>query len=159
ELVEGSTGDCTMKSIRAALLALLASAGPGWAAGPASALVEASTNPSVGLEFMDYVEVGKVFRLNPQDSVVLNYLYSCVRETITGGVVTVGREQSDVQAGKVERGSTPCDAGRMLLTAQLASQSAGTLVRAPNAGNSAPKPQPAAQFTLYGLSPIVELRG
>jgi hypothetical protein len=89
---------------------LLGWAGPALASGPVAALVEDVTGASAGVEFMYYVETGEIIRLNPQGSIVLNYLVSCVRETITGGVVTVGRDQSEVQSGKVERISTACDA-------------------------------------------------
>jgi hypothetical protein len=33
-------------------------------------------------------------------------MYSCVRETITGGTVTIGTDQSEVKAGKVTRTSS-----------------------------------------------------
>jgi hypothetical protein len=148
-----------VKSARLTILALLVSAGPAWAGAPIAALVEDVTGASAGVEFMDYVEVGKVIRLNPQDSIVLSYLYSCERETITGGIIKVGRERSEVQSGKVERASTACDAGRMILSAELASQSAGMLVRTIGAKRDPAKSPSSPQFVLYGLSPIVELRG
>jgi hypothetical protein len=144
-----------MRSVRLTTLVLWVWAGPALAGGPSAALVEDVTGTSAGVEFMDYVETGKVIRLNPQDSIVLSYLYSCVRETITGGVITVGREHSEVQSGKVERMSTACDAGRMLLTAELASQSAAAVVRAPETKRDQSKSLSSPQFTLYGLSPIV----
>jgi hypothetical protein len=119
-------------------------------AAPPVAVVEAVNGNPAGVEFMDYVEVGQVIRLGPQDGIVLSYMKSCVRETITGGTVTVGVERSEVETGKVERDVVPCEAGKMLLTAQT-SQSAGMVLRS----GSGPKPQ----FTLYGLSPVVELKG
>jgi hypothetical protein len=146
-----------MRSIQLTILALLVWAGPATAGGPVAALVEDVIGASAGVEVMDYVETGKVIRLNPQDTVVLSYLYSCVHETITGGIITVGRDQSDVQSGNVERMSTPCDAGRMIITAELAGQSAGTIVRAAEAKRDQPRLLPAPQFTLYGSSPLVEL--
>jgi hypothetical protein len=115
------------------------------------AVVEAISGNSADVEFMDYVDVGKVIRLNSQDRIVLSYMKSCVRETIIGGTVTVGAERSEVASGKVERNIVPCEAGKMLLTAQTGSQAAGVVFRSV----SGPKPQ----FTLYGLSPIVELKG
>jgi len=118
---------------------------------PPVALVEAVNGSSADVEFMDYVEVGKVIRLGPQDGIVLSYLKSCVRETITGGTVTIGTERSEVESGKVERSVVQCEGGKMLLTAQTGSQSAALVLR----GGPGPKPQ----FTLYGLSPIVELNG
>jgi hypothetical protein len=146
-----------MTSMRLTMLVVLTWAGPAIAGWPSAALVEDVTGPSAGVEFMDYVETGKVIRLNPQDTIVLNYLYSCVRETITGGVITVGAERSEVESGKVERMSTACDAGRMLLTAQLASQSAAAVIRAPEPKREQPKSLASPQFLLYGLSPIVEV--
>ncbi len=99
------------------------------------------------------------FASTRRTSVVLSYFNSCNRETITGGLVTVGTNYSDVQLGKVERTVTPCDAGRMQLTAQLRSQSTGSVFR-----NVADRPtemlaRPLPQFILYGASPIVEING
>jgi hypothetical protein len=148
----------TMRLARSAVLAALLLSNGAFAAGPPVALVEDVTG-APGVEFMDYVEAGKIIPLNAQQSVILGYLYSCVRETITGGVITVGKEQSDVRSGKVLRTLTHCDAGRMLLSAQLASQSAGTISR--NAKSKQPEPtsSPVPQFVLYGLSPAIDLRG
>jgi hypothetical protein len=129
-----------------------------FAAGAPVALVEDVTG-APGVEFMDYVEAGKIIPLNDQDSIVLSYLYSCVRETITGGTITVGKEQSDVRSGKVVRTLIPCDAGRMLLSAQLASESAGTISRNWEAKQAEPALSSAPLFVLYGLSPIIDLRG
>jgi hypothetical protein len=143
-----------MKSAPLALLVSLICAGPVLAA-PAAALVEDVSGASAGVEFMDYVEPGKVIHLGPHDSIVLSYLYSCVRERIEGGVVTVGREQSDVRSGRVERTSTACDTGRML----IASENAGTLFRSLESRSDQSRSVPSPQFTLYGMSPMVELRG
>jgi hypothetical protein len=106
---------------------------------------------------MDYVSPGKVIQLGAGESIVLGYMKSCWRETITGGTVTVGSEQSDVKQGKVERSKVSCDGGQMQLTAQQAGQSAGMVFR--------DRPRPAAatpakpQATLFGLSPLVEVKG
>jgi hypothetical protein len=148
----------TMKLARLTLLATLLLSKSAFAGGAPVALVEEVTG-APGVEFMDYVEAGRVISLHAQDSVVLGYLYSCVRETITGGVITVGKEKSEVQSGKVERTSTLCDTGRMILSAQLASQSAGTLLRNVKSKQVESRSPPASQFILYGLSPMMELRG
>ena len=93
----------------------------------------------------------------PRDTIVLEYMQSCWRETITGGQVTIGTELSDVSAGQVERHKVDCDGGRLMLTSTLASQSAGLVVRAMRPqGQGTP---PAPQITLYGLSPLIELKG
>ena len=121
-----------MKTAPFALLAWLICTGPCLAAGPMTALVEDVTSGAAGVEPMEYVEPGQVIRLGPQDVIVLTYLYSCVREKIEGGVITVGREMSDVSSGKVERNTATCDSGRMQLTAEIATQRAGALFRSLN---------------------------
>ncbi len=148
-----------MKFTPFALLISLCCVGPALAGGPVTALVEDVTGTSAGVEFMDYLEAGKVIHLDPQDSIVVSYLYSCTRETIHGGTIRVGLERSDVDLGKVERTSIPCDAGRMLLTTQLATQSAGMLIRSLNPEREQPASPLSPQFTLYGLSPMLDLRG
>ncbi len=113
------------------------------------ALVEEVRGNSVGVEFMDYLTAGKVIKLKSQDSVMLGYLASCWSETITGGTVTVGPEQSDVQGGKVNRLKVPCNPGNIALTAKQANQSAGTSFRAPEDD----------PVVLNGISPVIEATG
>lgn len=121
------------------------------------ALVESVTGNPAGVEFMDYLETGKTIALGSRDTIVLSYMSSCVRETITGGTVTVGTDQSEVQAGKVARTKVPCDAGKMLLPADQAAQFGGRIFRsAPPVSVSVSDSNP--QLTLYGRSPIVELK-
>ena len=60
------------------------------------ALVESSNSASVAL--MDYVQAGQIIRLGPHETIVLSYMSSCMRETITGGTVTVGTDR-DVRFG------------------------------------------------------------
>jgi hypothetical protein len=140
--------------IRAAVFASLATTA--MAAGALSApvqvaLVEEISGHPAGVQLMDYLEPGHVIRLGPKDKVVLSYLRSCVRETIAGGVVTVGTDQSDIQSGKLERAKMRCDGARMLRAAE-AGPAAGTTYR--GAPASALKPQ----FTLFGSSPVIEVR-
>jgi hypothetical protein len=119
------------------------------------ALVEDVNSKSAGVQSMDYVATGKQIRLGNQDTLVLSYLKSCWRETIAGGTLTVGAEQSDVQGGHVERQKVDCDGDRLILTAQQAGQSAGMVVR----GLVASKPgQPEPEVTLFGTSPLVEIK-
>lgn len=119
-----------------------------------AALVEEVHGTVPGIEFMDYVAVGREIRLGPKDSIVLGYLRSCWRETITGGTVTVGDEQSKVQSGKVERSKVECDSKRKPLGAREATQSAATVYRSlrkPHEGARLP------ELTLYGRSPLLEV--
>jgi len=122
------------------------------------ALVEEVTGTPPGIEFMDYLSPGQVIRLGPRDAIVLGYIRSCWRETIRGGTVTVGQEQSDVSGGTVERVKVRCDGGRMELAAEQARQGATSVMRDPNSRQRrAPLPKP--QFVLHGRSPVVELKG
>ena len=57
---------------------------------------------------MDYAHAGQVIRLSPGQTMVLSYGASCVRETITGGTVTIGTEQSEVRSGEVRRTQGGC---------------------------------------------------
>lgn len=122
---------------------------------PAAVIEDIQGNPP-GIQFMDYVEPGQVIMLGPQDTIVLGYLKSCQRETITGATVTIGTEISQVQGGRVERSAIPCDGGKMMLTAQLANASGGSAFRAPPTKNAQAAARP--EFTLYGLSPVIEVK-
>ena len=73
------------------------------AAGDPAALVESVTSRSQRMELMTYAHVGQIIRLSPDQTMVLSYRDSCVRETVTGGTITVGTEQSEVRSGQVKR--------------------------------------------------------
>ena len=136
------------RAITAALATaeVLVFARPALAQAPVALVEEVRGHPA-DVEFMDYVRASKVIRLGPRELIVLSYLASCWRETITGGTVTVGTEQSDVQGGKVARAKVPCDGGRISLTPGQANQSAGTIFRSTTL---------EAPLTLYGVSPVVD---
>jgi hypothetical protein len=113
-----------------------------------TALVEDVRSATAGVEFMDYVGSGQAIRLEPRDVLILSYLKSCERETITGGTVVVGAERSDVKDGQVVRSKVPCDGGKVHLTSEQASKSAATAFRLQSA---------EIQPTLYGRAPVVQL--
>ncbi len=118
-----------------------------------AAVVEEVGGGVAGVQFMDYVEPGQVIRLGGHDG----YLKSCWRETITGGTVTVGTEQSEVTGGEVVRAKIACEGGKMMLSAELAGKSGAMVFRqVPRGQSAAAIPRP--QFTLYGLSPVFEVR-
>jgi hypothetical protein len=140
------------------IVLLKAAASVALAAAPHSpvAVIEDIVGSPSGIQFMDYAEPGQVIKLGQQDTVVIGYLKSCWHETITGGTVIVGTMLSDVQGGRVERSQASCDGGKMLLTAQLANFSAGAAFRAAPLKNLQGPPRP--EFTLYGLSPVIEVK-
>src|SRR3546814_1870446 len=125
---DGSSDVCSSD-----LLALLAA--PAVAADP-TALVEDVSATAAGVEFMDYVAAGRVIHLGTGGTLVLSYLKSCVRETVTGGSVTVGIDQSRIEGGKVAREVVSCDGGKLALTAEQSAKS-GTMVfrKAPTGGS------------------------
>lgn len=126
------------------------------------ALVEDVKGPVAGLEVMDYLMAGQTFRLGPDETVVIDYLNSCVHEKIQGGTVKIGVKQSEVESGAVEREHVDCDAGKMMTTSRQAVDNAGYIFReSKEAHERLPKISraPDPEFTLYGLSPLIELDG
>ena len=142
-----------MKSIFAALVGLVGFTGLAAAQAPV-AVVEDVQGPVTGAEFMDYVAPGKVIKLGPAGTIVLGYMQSCRRETITGvGTVIIGKEESMVHLGEVKAGKTECDANRPHMSNRQTGDSAAMVVR------NVDKAAPATTFTLYGLSPVIETTG
>jgi hypothetical protein len=113
-----------------------------------TALVEDVWTTTADIEFMDYVGIGQVIKLEPHDVLVLSYLKSCEHETITGGTVTVGAERSDVRDGRIVRTKVPCDGGNIRLSSQQASKSAASAFRVQSA---------QIEPTLYARTPVVRL--
>jgi hypothetical protein len=143
-----------MKSICAALVGVVGFTGLAAAQTPV-AVVEDVQGPVTGAEFMDYVAPGKVIKLGPAGTIVLGYMKSCRRETITGvGTVIVGKEESMVHLGDVKAGKSDCDTGRAQMTSREVAESAATVVRSlEQKGPTSPR------FTLHGLSPVFETTG
>lgn len=143
-----------MKTLIVAAIALVASLS-GAVAQTSVAIVEDVQGKVDGVEFMDYVTRGQVIKLGATDTIVLGYVNSCVRETITGGVVTVGADQSAVESGKVQRAKVSCGNAQAELSNREAGQGAATAFRSiPLASASKDVPQ---LMKLYGLSPIIEV--
>ncbi|HLH97072.1 MAG TPA: hypothetical protein VKW08_18330 [Xanthobacteraceae bacterium] len=94
-----------------------------------TALVEDVKSTTADIEFMDYVGKGQVIKLGAGDTLVLSYLKSCEHETITGGTVVVGADESNVQDGQIVRTTVPCDGGKIRLSSPEASKSAATAFR------------------------------
>lgn len=144
-----------MRNLVGAVVGLFCLAAPAVAQTPA-AIVEDVQGKVDGVEFMDYVTPGKVIKLGPNATLVLGYLKSCWRETITGGVVLVGAEESSVKLGDVQRVKVPCDAKAVQLSEREAAQSAATTFRTVKSDKQG---APRKLTTLYGVSPLVEAKG
>jgi len=119
------------------------------------AVVEEVQGSVTGAEFMDYVVPGNVIKLGPGASIVIGYMKSCRRESISGtGTVIVGQDESKVQLAEIEGTRTECDPAQAHATTRATSDIAATVVRSLTK-NAAASPQ----LTLYGTSPLVEAKG
>jgi hypothetical protein len=111
------------------------------------AIVEEIDSKTAGLEFMDYLRTGQLIRLGASDRLVIGYFHSCWREVIIGGSVRVGKEDSEVTNGKVERQRVRCDTGKKGGTTKETTGSGAMVFRKmPSAGQAYP--------TVYALSPV-----
>jgi hypothetical protein len=126
-------------------------AAPAFAAAPV-AMIE-DTAGATPVEALDYLSEGQVIDLAPGASITLGYFSSCQRETIAGGKVTIGAQQSAVTGGTVKRQKVECDGGRMLLSADQ-NKSGALSFRSPQVVK-----HPDAQFVLYNRSPVFEVKG
>jgi hypothetical protein len=143
-----------MRSLIGAVIGAFCVAAPALAETPA-AIVEDVQGKVDGVAFMDYVAPGKIIKLGPKASITLSYLKSCMRETISEGVVLVGTEQSTVQLGEVQRTKVPCDTKAAQLSDREANQSAATTFRTMR---SDVKGAPDKLPTIYGTVPLIQAK-
>jgi hypothetical protein len=135
------------------LVVLLLAAGTASAGEPA-AIVEDVSSDTIGVGFLDYLEEGRTISLGTGDTLVLGFLRSCQRETISGGTVTVGAEASTVDGGTVQRERVECAGGQVRLSSAQAGKSGAVVFRAGAAGSKA---QPAPSVTIQTTSPLFDL--
>jgi hypothetical protein len=144
-----------MKRAIAVCVGLLALASPA-AAEPPVAVVEEVSGKVTGADFMDYVAPKAVIKIGAGGSIVLSYMQSCRRETISGiGTVIVGTEESVVHLADVKAEKTACDSNQSHAINRATSEVAATVMRSVVPINTLPKPQ----LTLYGTSPFVQAKG
>jgi len=115
-----------------------------------AALVEDVMPAQAGVRSLDFVSVGQVIELGSVGKLTLGYLASCVQEQISGGRVTVGTQQSEVQNGQVARSKVECDGGRLVLAANQAVHSGAVAVR-----SHGPSGEP--RVTVHDVSPLIVL--
>src|SRR4051794_6427757 len=146
-----------VQSLAVQSLGALALASPAAADSPV-AVVEEIQGKVTGAEFMDYVTPRSVIKIADGGSIILSYLKSCRRETISGaGTVVVGDEESIVDQAVLKAEKINCDSNQANATTKDTSGVAATLLRSIERGNSRSLPEP--QLTLYGASPFVEAKG
>jgi hypothetical protein len=111
------------------------------------AIVEEVDSQTAGLEFMDYLRTGQSIRLAANDRLIIGYFHSCWREVIIGGTVLVGKGDSEVSGGSVERQKVRCDTAKTGGTTGATTGSGAMVFRkTPSAAQSYP--------TVYALSPL-----
>jgi hypothetical protein len=132
------------------LIGLTGVASAGQAQAPV-AVIEDMQGKVTGAELMDYVVPGQVIKLNAGSSIVIGYMKSCWRETISGiGTVIVGSEQSSVHLAEFKAGKVPCDTTQAERINKEAGESAATVVRSLKDDPKGPPP-----LVLHGQSPIL----
>lgn len=119
---------------------------------PPVAVVEDVQGKVTGAEFMDYVVPGQVIKLGPGGKLVLGYMKSCWRETISGvGTVIVGSEQSSVHLADFKADKVACDPSQAQRIGKELGESAATVVRSLKDDQKKGPPP----LVLHGQSPIV----
>lgn len=134
-----------------ALIGFVGALAAGAAHAEPSALVEDISSDRNDVQLMDYLEPGQTIDLAADETIVIGYLLSCVQETITGGKVTIGQDESAVAGGKKETAFVDCDGGPVV--AQVgAEQEAGAA-----AFRNTTADELEAERILFGVSPLVKL--
>jgi hypothetical protein len=144
-----------MKCTIAVCLGLLPLATSAAAQSPV-AIVEEIQGKVTGAEFMDYVTPKSVIKISNDGSVVISYLNSCRRETISGaGTVIIGTDESSVHLAEVKAEKTNCDSRQLNATTRETREAAAAVVRSANST----APAAAPPLMLYGASPFIEAKG
>jgi hypothetical protein len=142
-----------MKRIFAAMAGFAGLIGVAHAQTPV-AVVEEAQGKVTGAEVMDYVVPGQVIKLGAGGMVVLGYMKSCWRETISGiGTVIVGTEQSAVHLAEFKADKVACDPSQSQHIGREVGESAAALVRSLNEPDSPPP------LVLHSQSPIIATSG
>ena len=62
---------------------------------------------------IEYINQGAVLELGADETAIIGYLQSCTLETVKGGVVTIGLEQSEIRGGTITREQFACAADEL----------------------------------------------
>lgn len=119
------------------------------------AIIEDIQTDASNISFMDYVNEGQVIQLGESGKLVIGYLNSCRRETITGGTVTIGLLQSRVNKGQLLREDVECDGGNAKLSGQQSVASGAFALRG---AEQAKIGIGKSELTIYGRSPVIRLK-
>lgn len=116
-----------------------------------TAMVESLSAPIAGIAALDYLPSGRSLALPAGATLVLDYLGTCVQETITAGAegstVRIGPAQSAVTHGRVVRRRMDCDGGDLQISAAQAD--IGGVAVSRGIGPALPS------LTLHGTMPVI----
>ncbi len=98
---------------------------------PAVAILEEIEGAAGTHEAFDELRAGDRLELGAKGRAIIGYLGSCARETIDGGTIVIGNNQSQVEGGKVARETIACEATQLVMTEQEAGTSATVVFRGP----------------------------
>ncbi len=135
-------------------LASLALAGPAYA--EPAAIVEAMEGRPAEVQPLDYLAAGRTLQLGAGQVLVIDYLHSCRRETISGGSVTIGRNKSDVTGGEVRFQRIECDGNKVPPVPDEPSAAAKPQLVPPVRPEGQPH-ETGLKHTIYSTAPLIDL--
>ena len=124
-----------------------------WVQAEPVALIENISGQNGKFQIMDFLDPGIKIQLKPDGLLVLGYLNSCIQESIRGGSVTVGKLESIIVDGQVERKQLTCEGTTKALVTRTKKRDAGAVVFR-NKKNSK---KVETEHEVYGLSPLIYL--
>jgi hypothetical protein len=135
-------------------LLLLNFGSPSWAEEEPAAIVENYSGKLTTIQFLDVLRHGRKINLGPDDQLIIGYFHSCIKETIFGGQIIIGRQQSSVIGGKATRERVECDGGNLQRITTGNSSSAVTVFRTKK---NAQQRLPKSQLTIFSTIPFISL--
>lgn len=128
------------------LVAVTLASGAAWAQGKQAAVVEDLTGKVSGVDVFDFLNAGQTITLPAGAKLVLGYMQSCMRETITGaGTVTIGDTGSKVTGAKLQQEQLKCAGANQLALGQAGKSAAMVFRGQPGSGRKkADVPEPSA---------------
>ncbi|MDY0884449.1 hypothetical protein ACFPL7_00310 [Dongia soli] len=111
------------------LAGISAAALPARAEQSAGALVEEIESGPAGVAQFDSLRAGQTVDLRPSGHAIISYLDNCRRETISGGLVKIGKTESVVEGGQVSRETVDCGTKQLALSGDSQDQSATVVFR------------------------------
>lgn len=124
-----------------------------------AAIIEDIQAAAVEFGPLDFLFEGTTINLAEGETLTLAYLRSCIVEAFKGGVVTVGRTQSEQAGGNLQyRQEVDCDGGGIVPTERQGQDVAGVVFRAPDSGNDEPLVIVYATKPIFAFAePVTEL--